>query len=149
MFGETTISYVKIGNQSIETTIYKWLFGGPGFCCWQKDAPRFFGVLWTHEEQWDNWWADCFNSVVRRLRSRQLLVALISKQHFRAFFSGIKRWVTGGVLEKVVVWTQIFSFRSVWREKDLRTKSEAGAGKRRTPGGPWSSMILWPPTIPS
>ena len=25
MFGETTISYVKIGNHPIETTIYKWL----------------------------------------------------------------------------------------------------------------------------
>ena len=31
MFGETTISYVKIGNHPIETTIYKWLFGVPGF----------------------------------------------------------------------------------------------------------------------
>ncbi len=30
MFGETTISYVKIGNHPIETTIYKWLFGVPG-----------------------------------------------------------------------------------------------------------------------
>ena len=30
MFGETTISYVKIGNQPIETTMYKWLFGVPG-----------------------------------------------------------------------------------------------------------------------
>ena len=30
MFGETTISYVKIGNPPIETTIYKWLFGVPG-----------------------------------------------------------------------------------------------------------------------
>ncbi len=25
MFGETTISYVEIGNHPIETTIYKWL----------------------------------------------------------------------------------------------------------------------------
>ena len=25
MFSETTISYVKIGNHPIETTIYKWL----------------------------------------------------------------------------------------------------------------------------
>ena len=25
MFGETTISYVKIGTHPIETTIYKWL----------------------------------------------------------------------------------------------------------------------------
>ena len=32
MFGETTISYVKIGNHPIETTIYKWLFGVPGLC---------------------------------------------------------------------------------------------------------------------
>ena len=30
MFGETTISYVKIWNYAIETTIYKWLFGVPG-----------------------------------------------------------------------------------------------------------------------
>ncbi len=30
MFGETTISYVKIGNHPFETTIYKWLFGVPG-----------------------------------------------------------------------------------------------------------------------
>ena len=30
MFGETTISYVKIWNHPIETTIYKWLFGVPG-----------------------------------------------------------------------------------------------------------------------
>ena len=30
MFGETTISYVKIWNPPIETTIYKWLFGVPG-----------------------------------------------------------------------------------------------------------------------
>ena len=29
MFGETTISYVKIWNHPIETTIYKWLFGVP------------------------------------------------------------------------------------------------------------------------
>ena len=32
MFGETTISYVKIGNHPIETTIYKWLFRVPGIC---------------------------------------------------------------------------------------------------------------------
>ena len=25
MFGETTISYVKVGKHPIETTIYKWL----------------------------------------------------------------------------------------------------------------------------
>ena len=31
MFGETTIFHVKIGNHPIETTIYKWLFGVPGF----------------------------------------------------------------------------------------------------------------------
>ena len=30
MFGETTISYVKIRNHPIETTIHKWLFGVPG-----------------------------------------------------------------------------------------------------------------------
>ena len=31
MFGETTISNVKIRNHPIETTIYKWLFGVPGY----------------------------------------------------------------------------------------------------------------------
>ena len=36
MFGETTISYVKIGNHPIETTIYKWLFGVPG---WNAPCP--------------------------------------------------------------------------------------------------------------
>ena len=30
MFGETTISYIKVWNHPIETTIYKWLFGLPG-----------------------------------------------------------------------------------------------------------------------
>ena len=30
MFGETTISYVKILNHPIETTIYKWMFQVPG-----------------------------------------------------------------------------------------------------------------------
>ncbi len=35
MFGETTISYVKIGNHPIETTIYKWLFGVPGWIALQ------------------------------------------------------------------------------------------------------------------
>ncbi len=30
MFGETTISYVKIWNHPIETTIYIWLFRVPG-----------------------------------------------------------------------------------------------------------------------
>ena len=30
MFGETIISYAKLGNHPIETTIYKWLFGVPG-----------------------------------------------------------------------------------------------------------------------
>ena len=36
MFGETTISYVKIGNHPIETTIYKWLFGVPGIYKFSK-----------------------------------------------------------------------------------------------------------------
>ena len=30
MFGETTISYIKIWNHPIETAFYKWLFGVPG-----------------------------------------------------------------------------------------------------------------------
>ena len=35
MFGETTISYIKVWNHPIETTIYKWLFGVPG--TWGND----------------------------------------------------------------------------------------------------------------
>ncbi len=31
MFGETTISYVKIWNHPIETTFYEWLFEVPGY----------------------------------------------------------------------------------------------------------------------
>ena len=30
MFGETTISYIKIWNHPIETTTYKWMFQVPG-----------------------------------------------------------------------------------------------------------------------
>jgi len=30
MFGETTISQVKVWNHPIETTVYKWLFRVPG-----------------------------------------------------------------------------------------------------------------------
>ncbi len=40
MFGETTISYVKIGNHPIETTIYKWLFGVPGGSVSPPEASR-------------------------------------------------------------------------------------------------------------
>ena len=43
MFGETTISYVKIGNHPIETTIYKWLFGVPGSCRDPRDTPLELG----------------------------------------------------------------------------------------------------------
>ena len=44
MFGETTISYVKIGNHPIETTIYKWLFGVPGMSyTWLKFGPPING----------------------------------------------------------------------------------------------------------
>ena len=35
MFGETTISYVKILNYPIETTIYKWMFQVPGPTDWK------------------------------------------------------------------------------------------------------------------
>ncbi len=41
MFGETTISYVKVWNHPIETTIYKWLFGVPGI---YHIVPWFFQV---------------------------------------------------------------------------------------------------------
>ena len=37
--GETTISYVKILNHPIETTIYKWMFQVPGFQFLQKMFP--------------------------------------------------------------------------------------------------------------
>ena len=40
MFGETTISYVKIGNHPIETTIYKWLFGVPGVYVFEVIIPE-------------------------------------------------------------------------------------------------------------
>ena len=41
MFVETTISYVKIWNHPIETTIYKWMFGVPGwyiYLLWMVDC---------------------------------------------------------------------------------------------------------------
>ena len=46
MFGETTISYVKVWNHPIETTIYKWLFGVPGgsscfFHVFSSSFPQF------------------------------------------------------------------------------------------------------------
>ena len=44
MFGETTISYVKIGNHPIETTIYKWLFGVPGTKTPQQKNAEFFDI---------------------------------------------------------------------------------------------------------
>ena len=37
-FSETTVSYIKIWNHPIETTIYKWLFGVPGWCDHPKDT---------------------------------------------------------------------------------------------------------------
>ena len=49
MFGETTISYVKIGNHPIETAIYKWLFGGPGM--YSPKKPKKISPLkngWIH-----------------------------------------------------------------------------------------------------
>ena len=39
MFGETTISHVKICNHPIETTMKKWLFGVPGG---HGETTRFF-----------------------------------------------------------------------------------------------------------
>ena len=41
MFGETTISDIKVLNHPIETTIYKWLFGVPGII----DVPMFLEYL--------------------------------------------------------------------------------------------------------
>ena len=68
MFGETTISYVKIGNHPIETTIYKWLFGVPGTnvkdlrgfpvlfpgCCpefLKKETTGYLQNLWKHQRK--------------------------------------------------------------------------------------------------
>ena len=53
MFGETTISYVKIWNHPIETTTYKWMFQVPGLyfflTCqntfsWSLKLEIFFGI---------------------------------------------------------------------------------------------------------
>ena len=41
MFGETTISYVKIGNHPIETTTNRWLFGVPGTYNCLENGPIF------------------------------------------------------------------------------------------------------------
>ena len=43
MFGETTISYVKVWNHPIETTIYKWLFGVPGIYIYNMHAKESRG----------------------------------------------------------------------------------------------------------
>ena len=49
MFGETTISYVKIGNHPIETTIYKWLFGVPGwYMVNYGDCLSLYGDFYKH-----------------------------------------------------------------------------------------------------
>ena len=45
MFGETTLSYIKIWNHPIETTIYKWLFGVPG----KNEYPQANRITW----QWN------------------------------------------------------------------------------------------------
>ena len=47
MFGETTISQVKVGNHPIETTIYTWLFRVTGFSRKQKNMliSWSFGVV--------------------------------------------------------------------------------------------------------
>ena len=51
MFGETTISYVKICNHPIETTIYKWLFGVPGnSICNDRRVPPCWVVPFFHLE---------------------------------------------------------------------------------------------------
>ncbi len=42
MFGETTISYVKIWNHPIEPTIYIWLFGVPGHTSLAPRSHHFF-----------------------------------------------------------------------------------------------------------
>ena len=44
MFGETTISYVKILNHPIETTIYKWVFRVPGMTY----DPLKIEMKWKH-----------------------------------------------------------------------------------------------------
>ena len=45
MFGETTISYVKIGNHPIETTIYKQMFQVPGIYIYIIIYPRCQGIV--------------------------------------------------------------------------------------------------------
>ena len=51
-FGETTISYVKIGNHPIETAIYKWLFGVPGQTPLHSTAPTAPTVRWNPTSSW-------------------------------------------------------------------------------------------------
>ena len=51
MFGETTISYIKIWNHPIETTIYKWLFGVPLRYNMTRMAPESLQFPWT--KTWD------------------------------------------------------------------------------------------------
>ena len=45
MFGETTISYVKIGNHPIETTILKWMFQVPGIGFWNKKTSPQYNII--------------------------------------------------------------------------------------------------------
>ncbi len=48
MLGETTISYVKIGNHPIETTIYKWLALG-----FQEVVDVFFSPFPLLYDDWN------------------------------------------------------------------------------------------------
>ncbi len=46
MFGETTISYVKIGNHPIETAIYKWLALGVQVCTPPRNKKNLAPEKW-------------------------------------------------------------------------------------------------------
>ena len=48
MFGETTISYVKIWNHPIETTMYKWMFQVPGGYNPQESLENTINTMVVH-----------------------------------------------------------------------------------------------------
>ena len=54
MFGETTISYVKVWNHPIETTIYKLMFQVPGIYTWKNVyVTLFYG--WKESSRVEFW----------------------------------------------------------------------------------------------
>ena len=86
--GETTISYVKIGNHPIETTIYKLLFGVPGtqppILPWflRRGRPRAnsaFGVKWCH-------WSGATLQAWRTRWRLKMMVRMRSLPYFNLMF---------------------------------------------------------------